>query len=273
MEYLEGETLATRISRGPITIDDALTIAIEIAEALDAAHRHGIVHRDLKPANVMLTKSGVKLLDFGLAKLHAQPAAIAGFTMAATQSAQPLTGAGTILGTLQYMSPEQLEGREADARTDIFAFGVVAYELVTGRRAFEGKSDASLIGAIMHSEPLPIRPLPTVEPAFFDRILRKCLMKDPDRRWQSAADVAEELRWLRDAPQPNRPPVVGARRRPWVGGLLAVAAGMMLIILTATVMVTSGRVGNGVQPPQVRFDVPASFPITPNSDPENRRVA
>ena len=145
MEYLEGETLAERLLRGLLKIDDALKIAIEIADALDRAHRAGIVHRDLKPANIMLTKNGVKLLDFGLAKLRPPAAAVSGFSIAATQSTPPLTSQGTVLGTLQYMAPEQLEGKDADARTDLFAFGVVVYEMVTGRRAFDGRSPASVI--------------------------------------------------------------------------------------------------------------------------------
>jgi serine/threonine protein kinase len=156
MEYLEGQTLAHRLEKGALPLDQALQYAIQIADALDKAHRKGIVHRDLKPGNVMVTKSGVKLLDFGLAKLApAARVSIAGMTDAATQSA-PLTGEGTVLGTLQYMAPEQLEGKEADARTDIFAFGAVLYEMITGKKAFEGKSQASLIAAILEHNPAPL---------------------------------------------------------------------------------------------------------------------
>src|SRR5688572_28689536 len=155
MEYLEGETLAQRLTKGALPLEQVLRFGIDIADALEKAHRKGIVHRDLKPANIVLTKSGVKLVDFGLAKLQ-MPAMTAGESMAATMPG-PLTGRGMILGTLHYMAPEQLEGSEADARADIFAFGATLYEMVTGRRAFDGKSQASIISAIMTSEP----PLPS----------------------------------------------------------------------------------------------------------------
>ena len=159
MEYLEGETLADRLKKGPLPPDQVLQYAIQITDALDTAHRHGVIHRDLKPGNIMLTKSGAKLLDFGLAKVRAAEA-VAGMTALPTETT-PLTGEGTILGTLQYMAPEQLEGKEADARTDIFALGAVIYEMATRQKAFEGKSQASLISAIMSAEPPP---LSTVQP-------------------------------------------------------------------------------------------------------------
>ncbi len=157
MEYIEGETLADRLKKGALPLDQALRHGIEIADALDKAHRQGVVHRDLKPGNIMLTKSGAKLLDFGLAKLKAsEPGQEASVLSALPTEEKPLTKEGSILGTFQYMAPEQLEGKEADARTDIFAFGAVLYEMVTGQKAFEGKSQASLIGAIMTSEPPPV---------------------------------------------------------------------------------------------------------------------
>src|SRR5262249_9339812 len=154
MEYLEGETLSERLVKGPMPLEQALRAGVEIADALDRAHRQGIVHRDLKPGNVMLTKSGVKLLDFGLAKLVVPSAGpISGLSMMpTTPRGSNLTAEGTILGTFQYMAPEQLEGKEADARTDIFAFGAVLYEMVSGRKAFTGGSQASLISAIMTSD-------------------------------------------------------------------------------------------------------------------------
>ena len=204
MEFLEGETLADRIARaeskGPgLPRGEALSIAIQIADALAAAHRAGIVHRDLKPANVVLTKSGAKLLDFGLAKT-AVPAVTAGsVSMLPTASPQTLTARGMILGTFQYMAPEQIEGAEADARTDIFAFGCVLHEMLTGHKAFEGKTHASLIAAILEREPPPVTTLQPLAPALVDAIVRRCLAKRADDRWQSAADLASALRWATDA--------------------------------------------------------------------------
>src|SRR5262249_9372895 len=197
MEYLEGETLSDRLTRGALPLEQTLRFGIEISAALDKAHRQGIVHRDLKPGNVMLTKTGVKLLDFGLAKAMAQPVQPSGLTSLPTMAgAANLTQEGTILGTFQYMAPEQLEGKEADARTDIFAFGAVLYEMATGRKAFTGKSQASLIGAIMHTEPQPIGAVEPTSPPALDHVVRKCLAKDPEDRWQSAADVESELKWV-----------------------------------------------------------------------------
>ena len=191
MEYLDGQTLAQRLEKGALPLDQALTIAIEIADALDKAHRQGIVHRDLKPANIMLTKAGAKLLDFGLAKL--KPAdQVGGLSAMATQSAG-LTGEGTILGTLQYMAPEQLEGKEADHRTDIFAFGAVLYEIVTGAKAFEGESQANLMAAILEREAPPMSQRHAVSPPTLDWIVATCLAKQPDSRWQSAGDVGRHL--------------------------------------------------------------------------------
>ncbi len=198
MELLEGETLAQRLERGPLALDQALQHAIEIADALDQAHRHGVTHRDLKPSNVMLTRSGVKLLDFGLAKLR-QSGAPSSLSFAATQPRADVTSEGTILGTLQYMAPEQLEGREADARTDIFAFGSVLHEMVTGERAFEGKSRMSLMGAILRDMPPPASTIQRVCPPALDRLIATCLAKEPDDRWQSARDVRRELKWIAES--------------------------------------------------------------------------
>ena len=190
MELLEGETLAARLEKGALPPAQALTAAIEIASALDAAHRAGIVHRDLKPGNVVLTKTGAKLLDFGLAKTSTPIVAVSG-TMAPT-TPPSITAQGTILGTFQYMAPEQIEGVEADARTDIFAFGCVLFEMLTGRKAFEGKTRASLIGAIMHAEPPPVSQVQPVAPLVLNRIVARCLAKDPEDRWQSARDVMHD---------------------------------------------------------------------------------
>ena len=193
MELLDGESLADRLAKGPLPLEQVLRYGVQIADALDKAHRAGIVHRDLKPGNIMITKSGAKLLDFGLAKLGA-PIDLDG----ATQQ-KPLTQEGTIVGTLQYMAPEQLEGEEADARTDIFGLGAVLYEMATGQRAFEGKTKTSLIAAIVTSQPKPMSHIQPLTPPALEHVVRKCLAKDRDDRWQSAHDIAEELRWISEA--------------------------------------------------------------------------
>jgi eukaryotic-like serine/threonine-protein kinase len=197
MEYLEGEPLAQRLKKGPLAPDQVLRYAIEITDALDTAHRHGVIHRDLKPGNIMLTKTSTKLLDFGLAKVRAAEA-VASATVLPTQTT-PLTAEGTILGTLQYMAPEQLEGKEADARTDIFALGEVIYEMATGRKAFEAKSHASLIAAILDREPPLIATSQPMAPPALDHVVRTCMAKDPEARWQTAHDVLVELRWISEA--------------------------------------------------------------------------
>ena len=198
MEYVDGETLADRLAKGLLPLDHALQYAIQIADALDKAHRQGITHRDLKPANVMLTTVGTKLLDFGLAKLRPAVGAVVGMT-AAPHVSSSLTGRGAILGTLQYMAPEQLEGKPSDARTDIFAFGALLYEMLTGKTAFEGTSQASLISAILSSDPPPIALRQPLTPPALDRVVKKCLAKDPDERWQSAHDLTSELKWIAES--------------------------------------------------------------------------
>ena len=195
MEYVDGATLARRLEDGPLPLPLALRTAIGIADALDHAHRHGVVHRDLKPGNIMLTRDSVKLLDFGLAKLKERDEQV---PTDATRSAR-LTDVGTIMGTVPYMAPEQIEGREVDARTDIFAFGVVLYEMVCGRRPFAGDSRASLMAAIVAAEPPPLSSLQPQIPASLERLILRCLAKDPDDRWQTARDLAAELRWIAEA--------------------------------------------------------------------------
>jgi serine/threonine protein kinase/Tol biopolymer transport system component len=196
MEYLEGETLAKRLQKGPLPLAEVLQYAIEISDGLDKAHRKGVTHRDLKPGNIMLTKSGTKLLDFGLAKLKQEVAPANVHLSELPTASDPLTAQGSIVGTLQYMAPEQLEGKEVDARTDIFAFGAVLYEMATGKRAFEGKSQASLIAAILEREPPPMSSLQPMTPPAFDRVVNRCLAKEPENRWQTACDLCEELKWI-----------------------------------------------------------------------------
>ena len=226
MELLEGETLADRVVRGPLPMPAVLEIGAQIADALERAHRAGVVHRDLKPGNVMLTKSGAKLLDFGLAK----SGGLQSIDPNMLTEAKPLTQEGSIVGTFQYMAPEQLEGLDADARTDIFALGCVLYEMATGRRAFQGTSKTSLIAAIVGSEPTPISAIQPLTPPAFEHVVQKCLAKERDARWQSAHDIAEELRWISQAGSQAgvAGPVVAKRRQRerlnWALAMLAVAA-------------------------------------------------
>ena len=196
MEYLEGETLAARLKKGPLSLEQVLRYGMEICDGLDRAHRNGVAHRDLKPANIMLTKSGVKLMDFGLAKIL-EPKGTADMTAGLTAPRRDaLTAAGMVLGTFQYMSPEQAEGEEADQRSDIFALGATLYEMATGRRAFEGKTTASVIAAVLTTEPPPVSSIqPMLTPAL-DRVVQTCLAKDPDQRFQNVHDVRLQLQWI-----------------------------------------------------------------------------
>jgi Tol biopolymer transport system component/predicted Ser/Thr protein kinase len=237
MEYLEGETLAERLRKGPLPAEQAMRYAVEIAVALAAAHRQGVVHRDLKPANIMLTRSGAKLLDFGLAKVQETSAELSELSQLPTDPLHAsLTVEGTIMGTLHYMAPEQLEGRAIDSRTDIFAFGAVLYEMASGKKAFAGASQASVIGAILHTEPAPLAKLLSLTPPGLDRAVRKCLAKDPDQRWQTAQDLADELLWLGQGEMPAGGPAPPRERRVswgWMAaaGALAGAAGLALGLL------------------------------------------
>jgi serine/threonine protein kinase/Tol biopolymer transport system component len=254
MEYLEGETLAHRISKGPIPFDQLLIYASQVADALDKAHRRGVVHRDLKPGNIMLTRSGVKLLDFGLAKLQ-EPLITTSQSSMQTVAAisQPLTVGGTILGTLQYMSPEQLEGKDADARSDIFSFGAVLYEMATGRRAFEGKSQVSVMAAILEHDPPPVSALQPVAPPLFDDVIRICLAKNPDERWQTAADLLHELKLVvRYGTLPTVAPKVSRKREvvAWViTAILSIALASTALFLLLRHTPAPDRIAFEVQTP------------------------
>jgi len=231
MEYIEGETLASRLQRGPLSTVDTLQYSIQIADALDKAYKRSIVHRDLKPGNIMITKSGLKLLDFGLAKLtgdgRPNPDSVSQLA-----TAQGLTREGTILGTLQHMAPEQLEGGEVDARTDLFAFGTVLYEMATAKKAFEGKGQASLIAAILKENPKPISEHQPLTPARLERVVRICLEKDPDDRWQTAHDLKLELQGILESmsrPESSAALPVRARKRTGLAWLVAAACALIAI--------------------------------------------
>jgi serine/threonine protein kinase len=271
MELLEGETLSERLGKGPLPLEQTVRYGMEMADALDKAHRQGIVHRDLKPGNVMLTKTGVKLLDFGLAKAMAPAGPASSLTSLPTQ--QGLTHEGTILGTFQYMAPEQLEGRDADARSDIFALGAVLYEMTTGKKAFSGATQASLIGAILHTEPAPISAVVPMTPPAFDRIVRTCLAKDPEERWQSSADVKRELRWITEGSQSGVAPSAPKRRSvswlPWT-----VAA--LTTLLAAGVTIRSRRPAVTPPEPTLLSIVPPQRTVLTDSfeiSPDGRKLA
>ena len=230
MECVEGETLAERLRKGPMPLEQVLKCGAQIADALDKAHRSGVVHRDLKPGNIMLTKGRAKLLDFGLAKPAPGAAGLATLTTIAA-SHSPVTQEGTVVGTFQYMSPEQLEGREVDGRSDIFSLGAVLYEMVTGKKAFEGKSQFSVASAILEKEPPPISAVQPLTPIALDRTIRKCLAKRSDERWQSASDLATQLGWMTDISGSGvaATPGVSASRMGWSSWAVSGALGLLLI--------------------------------------------
>jgi eukaryotic-like serine/threonine-protein kinase len=253
MEHLSGETLAHRLLRGALPIDDVLRIGAEIADALDGAHRHGVIHRDLKPANVMLTASGAKILDFGLAKRHGtdSDAAIA----AATVTVHPtLTQVGTVVGTLQYMAPEQVEGRPADARSDLFALGAILYEMTTGRKAFEGASPSGVVAAILSTTPPAMASVEPITPPALDYVVHRCLAKDPEARWQSARDVAADLNWI--ATDPRAAPALAGRQFQRKSLLVWATAAAGLALGVAAV-VTATRTRLSPLSAAVRFEIPA----------------
>ena len=296
MEYLEGETLADRLRKGPLPLEQVLKIGIEIADALDKAHRRGIIHRDLKPGNVMLTSTGAKLMDFGLAK-SAALAAMAGSDVQrgltpssptspvamATGGANPLTAAGTVVGTFQYMAPEQIEGQEADARSDIFALGAVLYEMVTGKRAFQGKSQLSVASAILEKEPAPISSLRAPISPALEHVISRALHKDPEKRWQNAGDIRAELEWASEsgnavgaAAVPSS--IVAAQPgRPWL--LVLTAALALLAVAVAGWSLWrkpphAHRLVASISPPaDSEFDLVGDYGAPPVVSPDGANVA
>ncbi|MGO9260137.1 MAG: protein kinase domain-containing protein [Bryobacteraceae bacterium] len=271
MELVEGQPL-----KGPLPLSDALRYAVQIADALDAAHRKGIVHRDLKPGNILVTgakgRSTVKVLDFGLATIAVKPD---------DETQTGLTGAGTILGTLHYMSPEQVQGREAGARSDIFSFGAVLYEMIAGKRAFGGDNTASVISAIMTADPPPLRTLDSPVPAALERVVRRCVAKDPDDRWQTARDLEAELRWIVDVPPSETVPAgiaaaVPGKPKKWKRWLLPAAA---VVALAAATWWAADRFARAPEPPQaVRSSLlpPPGFSFVPYQfalSPDGRHMA
>src|SRR5215472_14152578 len=260
MEYIEGESLADRLKKGPVPLNQALSYGSQVADALDKAHRAGIVRRDLKPANIMLTRSGAKLLDFGLAKLRGKDHE-GDFAAQSNLPTEPisLTGEGTIVGTFQYMAPEQLEAGQVDARTDIFAFGAVLYEMITGRRAFTGKSRISLIGAILKDEPPSVSTIQPMSPPALDHIVKTCLAKDPDERWQTARDLMRELKRVSESGSEAGTPApvvvrVNNRERAW----MAATAILILALIAAFIIIAHLR-QSPVSARAIRFSIP-----TPN---------
>jgi serine/threonine protein kinase len=273
MEFLEGESLADRLAKGALSLQELLRVGAEIADALDRAHRQGLIHRDLKPGNIMLTRSGAKLLDFGLARATGL-APTAGSTASPTMS-RPLTVEGTIVGTFQYMAPEQLEGKEADPRSDIFSFGAVLYEMATGRHAFEGKSQASLIASILKETPQPISSVSTVTPPALDKIVMRCLEKDPEDRYQTARDVLLELKWVADAgSRAGIPAPVAAKRKS-----REIFAWRLVALATTAALIfgVNGILNRPKRPHPIEFlaPVPGSvvFIDTPKISPDGAMIA
>ena len=271
MEYLDGETVDDRLARGPLPLDHVVRYAMEISDALDHAHRERITHRDLKPSNVMLTASGVKLLDFGLAKGPALAAATTSSTLSFED--RKLTADGTMVGTFQYMAPEQLEGKPADCRTDVFALGTLIYEMATGRKAFDGSSQASLIAAILTEQPPPLSsPERAIDPRSplpaLDHIVQRCLAKDPDERWQTARDVRLELEWI----SKGRPPTRSSTLRHALRPREAMAWGMAALGLAASAWLALGRDREPAAAP-TRFVVSAPSGTTIGTAENRTRIA
>lgn len=266
MEYLEGETLADRLRKGPLPLPQLYKVGMEVCDGLDRAHRSGVVHRDLKPGNIMLTKGGAKLMDFGLAKASVVGSAAASsltVTLTTPAHSHPLTAEGTVVGTFQYMSPEQVEGKESDARSDIFALGAVLYEMATAKRAFEGKSAASAMAAILEREPAPISSITPAAPPSLDRLVKTCLAKDPDERWQTAHDVKLQLKHIADGSSISSAEALAAPRKkhkavvPWTVAAVCAAVALAAIALGMTRKPeTAQMLRLGIVPPEgMEFNV------------------
>jgi Tol biopolymer transport system component len=274
MELVEGGTLAERLAKGPLPADEALRIGIQIADALDRAHRAGIVHRDLKPGNIMLARTGAKLMDFGLARATAMESAPGSLTQSPTMTRQ-LTAEGAIVGTFQYMAPEQLDGSEADARSDIWALGATLYEMVTGQKAFSGRSQASLIASILKESPLPLAQAQPLAPPALDQVIRACLAKDPEQRIQTAHDVKLQLQWIAEGgSQAGVPAPVAARRRSREATAWAIAAAAVAAVVALGALMLLRR----PEPARVmRFEVTAPLGTTapnwPRLSPDGRMLA
>ncbi len=291
MEFLEGETLAERLRKGALPLAEVFKIGIAVAEALALAHRSGIVHRDLKPGNIMLTAGGAKLMDFGLAKpLGLQAASGSGsapsFTAAATLSGpsplSPLTTAGSIIGTIQYMAPEQIEGKEADARSDIFAFGAVLYEMVAGKRPFAGKSQISLASSILESDPEPVGKLKPTTPPAFEHVVTTCLQKNPEERYQTAHDIKLELQWIaadKSSPAAAAPVTPApSRSRERLGWVAAVVLGVVLGVVAGMFINRAPQSPQAIRtvidpPANAQFSLTGDFAGSPVLSPDGSAVA
>jgi Tol biopolymer transport system component len=291
MEFLEGETLAVRLRKGAMPLNEIFKVGIAVAEALAVAHRNGIVHRDLKPGNIMLTQGGAKLMDFGLAKPLGTPAAPSGsgsappsFTAATTMSGpsplSPLTTAGSIIGTIQYMSPEQIEGKEADARSDIFAFGAVLYEMVAGKRAFAGKSQISLASSILEADPEPVSKLKPGTPPAFEHVVTTCLQKNPEERYQTAHDIKLELQWI--AAEKSSPAVTTVapalshtrERIAWAAAVMAIALCVVALVFLNRAIPTVSSTRTVIDPPaKTALNLTGDFAGPPVLSPDGASIA
>ena len=291
MEFLEGETLAERLRKGAMPLNEVFKVGIAVAEALAFAHRSGIVHRDLKPGNIMLTQGGAKLMDFGLAKplgvqttatrLGAAPSFTAMPTLTGPSPLSPLTTAGSIVGTIQYMSPEQIEGKEADARSDIFAFGAVLYEMVTGKRPFAGKSQISLASSILEADPEPVSAIKPLTPPAFEHVLTTCLQKNPEERFQTAHDIKLELQWIAAgrsssvAATATPPPSRTRERLGWaVAVVMAIALCVVVGIFVRRPTPSAQAIRTVINPPaNATFNLTGDFAGPPVLSPDGASVA